>query len=643
MRKLNSILFILLSGSYLLAFTNVYANTTAKFNFKNAYNGQSYTKNLSFANDIDIKYYRCEWQTDPAIRYIKGKVTSYFVINSEISSISFDLSSSLQVDSVENKGQQLSFIHENDSLVIKFNATKPPGILDSVSIYYQGVPPNTGFGTFVNDFHANIPVMWTLSEPFGSKDWWPTRDNLFDKADSIDVFITSPAGYKAVSNGLRQGIEKNDNTHTTHWKHRYQIAAYLICMAVTNYAEFDDYVDINGTNLLMQTFCYPESLDLFQAQTPLVLNTMKYFSELLEPYPFIKEKYGHVQFSWGGGIEHQTSTFLIRPDESLMAHELAHQWFGNKVTCAGWQNVWLNEGFATHLASMDMENKYPLTVLDTRKKEIAAITALPGGSVYVYDTSAVNKIFNSRLAYTKASHVLYMLRWILTDPVFFKALKQYLNDPKLSFGFAATEDLIRHLEEASGKELDYFFNDWVYGEGHPSYKVEWEQTGNDYVRIKLGQTTSHPSVPFFELPVALQFKNATQQKTIVADHKYDGEIFFKNIGFVADTVIIDPEYWLISANNITTKITSQNGEKNSVKVFPNPFTDNIFIWMQNFDNTSISMALYDAAGRRVWNQQAAINGDLFKEIPTHNLASGPYFLKIITGEGVTITKKLLRH
>ena len=98
-----------------------------------------------------------------------------------------------------------------------------------------------------------------------------------------------------------------------------------------------------------------------------------------------------------------------------------------------------------------------------------------------------------------------------------------------------------------------FLTDWFYGQGYPSYNVQWTQIGNDYVKIKMSQTTSHPSVSFFPLPVALQFKNATQQKTIVVNNTYNGEIFFNNIGFIADTVIIDPDYWLITKNNISRK------------------------------------------------------------------------------------------
>lgn len=643
MFKFNIILFLFCSASYVFSLTNIYENDFSVKHQRLSHNTENSPKSgFEASSGFDIKYYRCEWETDPAVRYIKGKVTSYFVMTKASEAVSFNLVNALHVDSVKNKNQLLSFTRDNNWLNIKFTGQKAIGSFDSVSIYYQGVPPDAGFGSFVNSLHAGTPVMWTLSEPYGSQDWWPCKNGLDDKVDSIDVFITSPAQYTAVSNGIRQSVKESGGIKTTHWKHRYPIASYLVCMAITNYAEFENYVQVASTNLLMQTFCYPESLELFREKTPLVLASMQYFSGVFGPYPFIKEKYGHVQFGWGGGEEHQTTTFLIRPDEGLMAHELAHQWFGNKVTCASWQHIWLNEGFATHLASMDMENKYPLTALATRKDEINTITSLPGGSVFVYDTTLVNRIFNSRLTYTKGSHVIYMLRWILGDSVFIKGAKEYLNDSSLRYGFATTADLERNLEKASGQKLDSFFRQWIYGEGFPSYNIQWEPIGKDYVKIKVGQVTSHPSVSFFALPVALQFKNATQQKTIVVDNKTNGEIFFKNIGFVADTVIIDPDYWLITRNNTSKKVIDNPPGKDQVQIFPNPIRDNFYVYLQNFSGSKVSIKVFDATTRLMWKEQLQIQGSLFKEINSQSFARGIYFIKIETNDGFKTTRRVIK-
>ena len=596
------------------------------------------------SNNFDVKYYRCEWQVDPAVRFIKGKVTVYFIITSATKTISFDLMDSLIIDSVKQQNTLLQNVHNNNSVQINFSENIPAGTFDSLSMYYHGIPPNSGFGSFVQSKHANVPIIWTLSEPYGSRDWWPCKNGLDDKADSIDIIITHPSQYKAASNGLLQSETSSGTNTITHWKHKYPIATYLICLAVTNYSVFNNSVQLGNTNLLMQTFCYPENLTLFQTNTPLVLDALLLYNNTFGEYPFIKEKYGHVQFGWGGGEEHQTSTFIVRPDESLMAHELAHQWFGDKVTCASWENIWLNEGFATHVASIYMEKKYPANTLTTRKGEIDNITSIPSGSVWVDDTTSVNRIFDGRLSYRKGSHLLYMLRWILGDDIFFKSVKQYLNDTAVSFGFAKTEDLKRNLEEVSKKDLTEFFKEWFYGQGYPSYNVQWSQVGNNYVRIKMNQTTSDLSVNFFQLPVALLFRNATQQKTIVVDNKTNGEVFYRNIGFAADTVLIDPEYWLITKNNASQKIADTNTGQNIVQVFPNPIKDQFFFYLQNFTYPDAKIDLYNATGQLMYTNQITIyNNSYFQEIETAKFARGNYFIKIQSANKVIFAKKLIKQ
>ncbi|MGI8583831.1 MAG: M1 family aminopeptidase [Chitinophagaceae bacterium] len=602
------------------------------------------TDNVTAASEnFDVKYYRCEWEVDPALRYINGKVTIYFTIAAQTNSISLDLVSQLITDSVRQRNVLLNYQHTNNVLQISFNNIIPLGRLDSVTIFYKGIPATTRFGSFIQSTHNGVPVIWTLSQPYGSRDCWPCKNGLNDKADSIDILVTHPAQYKAASNGLLQGETQKGLNTVTHWKHRYPIAPYLICFAVTNYSVFNNVVQLGNVNLPMQTYCYPENITLFQTNTPLVLNAMQFYHNTFGEYPFIKEKYGHAQFGWGGGMEHQTSTFIVTPDESLMAHELAHQWFGDKVTCASWQDIWLNEGFATHLASMYMEQKYPATIINNRKAEIESITSIAGGSVFVDDTTNVSRIFSGRLSYLKGSHLLYMLRWILGDSIFLKGVQQYHKDTRVSYGFAKTDDLKRNLEQVSGKDLTAFFKEWFYGEGYPGYNVQWTQIGSAHVKIKMNQTTSHPSINFFGLPVALKFKNATQQKTIVIDNKSNGEIFYKNIGFVADSVLVDPDYWLITKNNTTQKITDNTGEQNIIQVFPNPVQEQLFIYLKNYTSQIADIYLSNTAGQILYRKLLWVSGSEFIEIPFDHYARGVYFIKVGSGKDIKFVKKIMKQ
>ncbi len=602
------------------------------------------TGNTSASNNYDVKYYRGEWEVNPAVRFITGKVTVYFTITSATNNIQIDLMNAFGVDSVKQRNVILTKQHSNNTVTVNFPVAINAGVLDSISIFYKGVPPNNGFGSFETTTHAGTPVMWTLSEPYGSRDWWPCKNGLDDKADSIDILITAPSQYKAASNGLLQSetLIAGGTKKLTYWKHRYPIASYLVCFAVTNYSVFNNSVLLGSTNVPMQTYCYPESLVSFQNGTQNTLDAMQLFHNNFGDYPFIKEKYGHVQFSWGGGMEHQTASFMVSVNESLVAHELGHQWFGDKITCASWEDIWLNEGFATFMAAFYMENKYPANTINNRKSVINNITSQPGGSVWVDDTTSVGRIFSGRLSYNKGSYLLNMLRWKLGDAAFFEALRRYQKDPKLAYGFAKTDDLKLHLEQVSGKDLTEFFKDWFKGQGYPTYNVEWTQIGSNYVNIKMNQTTSHTSVDFFELPVALKFKNATQEKTIVVDNTSNGEKFFRNIGFIADTVLIDPEYWLVTKNNVSAKVPDPAFGQNIVQVFPNPIQDHFYIYMHKMVASTANINLYNAAGQRVYAKNVnLINGAEYVEVPSQNLPKGAYFLRINAGD-FKFVKKLLR-
>lgn len=254
----------------------------------------------------DVRYYRCEWEVDPAVQYIRGAVTPHFVMKAAGNEISLDLTSALTVTSVKQRGADVPFVHANDALTITVPNAMAVGQKDSVTIRYEGVPPASG--ALTQSFHGAgapyvwAPVLWTLSEPFGSRDWWPCKNGLNDKADSLDIYILHPAGYKAASNGVLQNETALPGSKIrTHWKHRYPIASYLVAMAVTNYHVLADTVAIGGSAVPFITYCYPESQTVFQNGAQTAMKAMEQFSALFGDYPFKNEKYGHVQFGWGGG------------------------------------------------------------------------------------------------------------------------------------------------------------------------------------------------------------------------------------------------------------------------------------------------------------------------------------------------------
>ena len=232
------------------------------------------------SSNFSVNYYRCEWTIDPAVNYISGKVTSYFTVSAASNALVFDLYHGLKVDSIFIRKQKLVFSQSsNETLTIQLPKTYRAGKKDSLSIYYQGVPLGSGFGSYVQTTHNETPVIWTLSEPYGARDWWPCRNGLDDKADSMDIYVTHPSQYKTSANGvLVNTLIKAGNT-TTHYKHRYPIASYLVAFSVTNFSTFTDYVQLGNASLPVISYIYPEDSAVFHNDTYHMLDAMQLYNE----------------------------------------------------------------------------------------------------------------------------------------------------------------------------------------------------------------------------------------------------------------------------------------------------------------------------------------------------------------------------
>ena len=532
-------------------------------------------------DDYDLRYHRLEWRVDPAVNYIEGTITSYFVpTQTGFSAINFDFDDNMTVNAVYYNGLALTWNHtSDDNLRINLPGELPMGVLDSISVVYEGAPNSTGFGSFELGTHNGVPVLWTLSEPYGAKVWWPCKQSLNDKIDSIDVLVTTPIDYRVASNGIMQREEElGDTARIMHWEHDYPIPAYLIAIAVTNYAEYSEFMDLgNGDSLEVLNYLYPEDLEEARDELDVTIPLIELYTELFGTYPFESEKYGHAQFNWGGGMEHQTMSFMGGFFQSLIAHELAHQWFGNKITCGSWEDIWLNEGFASYLEALPYDFfNWDASWHNWKSGTVWVVTSQSGGSVWVDDTTNVSRIFNGRLSYRKGAMLLHMLRWTMGDDDFFAALRNYLQDPALAYGYARTRDLQQHLEAQSGLDLDEFFNDWFYNQGHPSYHIGWTQA-NDGVEIVIDQTTSHASVDFFEMPVPLRLTDGINDTIIRLDHQYSGQIYQVPLLFEPEELYFDPDIWLISRDNTIQKLTVNTREISNnegvIRVMPNPGTD----------------------------------------------------------------------
>lgn len=613
-------------------------NFEAEHKCSNTKHGLPVVKSHAGQN-IDIKYHRLKWYIDPAVLYIKGSVFTKFVtMGNGIKQITFELDTALDVDSVLYHGNQLAF-HDSLAylLVINLPTTLNDGTTDSVEVYYQGAPGASGFGSFIKSDHSGTPIIWTLSEPYGAREWWPCKNDLSDKIDSIDVFVTCPDIYRVASNGLLLSELSIGSDKIFHWKHRYPIATYLIAVAVTNYAYYSDYAVITNDTVEVLNYVYPENLSSAMQNTPNVVSSIQLFSNLFINYPYADEKYGHAQFGWGGGMEHQTMSFMGGFSHSLMAHELAHQWFGDMVTCGSWEDIWLNEGFATYLTGLTYEYM-PTTPYwkNWKQQNIDYVLSNPDGSVWVDDTSSVGRIFDSRLSYSKGALLLHMLRWTVGDSAFFAGIKNYLLDPNLSFSYAKTNDLKYHLQLASGKNLTEFFDDWFYGQGFPNYFVTAVTTASGQVDITIDQTTSNSSVSFYEMPVPIRFKGAGYDTTVIFNNTVNNQAFSLQLPSMPDSIKVDPENWLL-ANKSLSILIGIDDESSDWSMFPNPFSDFIQISLpEEFHGVA---NIYSTDSKLVKNVEIA-GGDNFK-IGTTDLSPGVYTMELKSGNNIS-TRKIIK-
>ena len=600
--------------------------------------------------DYDITYHRLRLTVNPLDQFISGEVTTKYIAKENINTVTFDMSDALDVSTVKQRGVDLTFTRSgNNEITVNLPVVQNINVLDSLSINYSGVPTSSGFGSFSVGDHNGSPVLWTLSEPFGAMEWWPCKQDLNDKVNSIDVYITTPTEYTSVSNGLE--LSKTDvgnGNSTTHFHHGYPIPAYLIAIAVSNYQIHNQQGGLGTVAspfFPIVNYMYPETADTNIASVAVTPDIINFYESVFVPYPFRNEKYGHCQFGWGGGMEHTTVSFMTAGtngaySRSLIAHEMGHQWFGDKVTCGSWKDIWLNEGFATYLASMVIEHlDGDVAFIADKSSMITAITSTQtlNSAVYLTDDEAtnVNRIFDGRLTYRKGAMVLNMLRFKLGDANFFQALRNYLNDTDLAYGYALTPDLQGHLEATSGLNLTEFFNDWIYGTGYPIYTITSNNISATQTRITINQSQSNgSSISFFEMPVPVRLTGATgQQQDYVLENTTNGQQFIVNVPFQATGIVFNPKKDIISKNSSATLSAATFELESSIAVYPNPATTLLNLEMPNSIELK-NCTIFNALGQKVYECQS-------KSIRVDGLSVGMYTLELTTTEG-RILKKFIK-
>ncbi len=615
-------------------------------------------KSLAFTgrpvdDNFDVTYYRLNLTISSFTPVLRGSVTmtARSSIDS-LTSIILDLAGIMTVDSVLMQGRSTGAAQlPGDIVEILLDRAYRLGELFTVVVYYHGTPQATGFGSYAYSSHDNTLWVWTLSEPYGASDWWPCKDHPSDKADSVDIWVTCDSSLKVGSNGRLAGIIDNgDGTRTTLWAERYPIATYLVSIALTNYADFSEWFRYSPTDSMqVLNYVIPEHLVQAQAQLPKVVDMLRIYSETYGLYPFIKEKYGHSEFNTPSAMEHQTMTSTVTFDEITIAHELAHQWFGDLITCANWSNLWLNEGFATYNEAVYLQAEYGGNAYATLMDATLTDALHAQGTLFVQDTASVGDLFASSRVYSKGASVLHMLRHVLGDSVFFQCMRNYVADPQLRYNVATTEDFKSVCEATSGRDLSWFFSEWVYGEKYPQYFYQWSagQAGDGYdVTLSLSQVTNTTNPSYFTMPIDVKLSGAGWDTTVVVLNNARQQVFTIPVPRRPTQLVLDPDRWIlceIPGPFAVLPRTFSLGQN-----YPNPFNPKTTIPFDVPTRSRVSVRIYDLLGRPV---ATLVDGN--EEPGTHSttwsgrsdsgipVASGVYICRMVAGTFSATSRILL--
>ncbi len=594
-------------------------------------------------SNYDVKFYWLDLHLSDTTTHIRGNTRIDVEILNDSDSLYLNLGSQLNVEDVQVNGKSVNYSHHEDSLFVDYGFVAKAELY-SILVFYEGDGNDSNdFGALHLRENEYGSVVYSLTEPFSTKYWFPCKEVLTDKADSVYIYATVDKRLKVGSNGvLEEIVELNGTEHQFRWKSLYPVSFYLISVAVADFYEysFDAVLDSLGRKTKVVNYIYnsekylQENKENIDATGDMLFS----FSKMFGTYPFYREKYGHSLVPLGGGMEHQTMTTLGSFGFDLVSHELAHQWFGDYVTCKYWNDIWINEGFASYSEYLAREDLKGLqSASDWMVNAHSIILDEEKGSVYVPEMEVGNsdRVFKYSMSYKKGAAIIHMIRHKLgNDSLFFQTLKTYLE--KFGFKTASGEDFKEVLEEVSGDSFDDFFNEWYYGEGYPTIAYSWYQY-DDILYIHVNQSVSAPEVtPFFHLKLPFHIVCPAIDTTVFLYMNSALETFKVKIESPVYDLKLDPEgHILKKMHEYGNALDSGNIELKPILLFPNPTNDEIHIFSTAIEQ-DIDLDVYDMAGRYIKNYpNINPNGST---ISLYGLDKGVYFFKIVGIESNQVFK-----
>ncbi len=500
---------------------------------------------------VDAVHYAFQLTLNDDNEEIAGEATiTLRFVESGVNEVVLDLASvangkGMTVDAVTAKGATVAFKHQADRLMLTLATSPPAGEQRQFIVRYRGVPAN-GLRMLKNKFGER--VFFSENWPNNARQWLPMIDHPYDKATS-EFIITAPVKYQVVANGLLQEeTDLGDGRRLTHWKQSVPIASWLNAIGV---AQFAVHYDGLVKGVPHQTWVYHQERTIgpawFETKSR---QAMEFFSEHIGPYSY--EKLANVEAAgFGGGTEHASAIFygeksiLERPDAGLVAHEIAHQWFGNSITEKDWDDVWLSEGFATYFTLLvaehyDGRDAFVTGLKRSREGVFSLEKQMPGVAVLHNNLADMKKVLN-RIIYQKGGWTLHMLRYQMGTEKFWAGIRDYYQRYRNSS--ATTADFRRVMEEHSGLELSGFFQQWLARAGSPVVAGGWRyDAASKRIVLELAQT--QPSETYLlPLEIGVTIDGITKIEKIEFTQKQQRFEFAtdKNPTMVA----LDPNTWVL--------------------------------------------------------------------------------------------------
>ncbi len=504
--------------------------------------------------DYDVKYYGLHlsilFPTQSIKASIDYRITS---LVSGLNSVDLDLVQQLIVDSVKVNSQNAPFSHIGSILSITLPIPANNGQDFSMNVFYHGQPVSgygyTDGGMGFQTNNGNL-VCWTATEPFGSRNWWPCKDTPEDKADSIKLWIECPSNMTAVTNGVLQSTTNLGNGRFLYyWKHNYPIVTYLVAISVATFAVVppDTWI-YDGDTMQVFSYAFPNAYEYQQLFDTLTIPMLNIYSDAFGIYPFVKEKLANVNCGVYGTMEHQTCSFhdpfSAYDPVYLLIHENAHQWWGDMITCRTFNHIWLNEGFGTYSEAIFYENQFGTQ--QAYFNHMQSIQYFGSGTIYVEDP--LNEvIFDGGLSYNKGAWVVHMLRGVLGDSTFFRAIKEWTSS-SFRYGSATTEDLAASISSSTGTNMSWFFNQWIYGEGHPDYQHSWRcqrDLVNGGFRLEYIIDQVQVDSDFFKMPIRITFVTTGGNRDTTLWNTTQSQVYRINFPDSVTNVIFDEDEWIL--------------------------------------------------------------------------------------------------